>query len=359
MNKKFIAFVIISSFVFGGIGGWVLVRYVFPGLNSNKFFARWNLLPQTAPLVMTRVEEVHVNEGTDSVTAIQHVQPWVVGIVSGPDQAHATLSAAGVILTSDGLIATTKSAIPASTGAKQTAAPVINVVFPDGATSQATVKAEDSASDIVFLKANVNGEPTASFGYPSEMQLGQRIIVLSPTLDEHEAAVQVSYLSSTVRSLNPLAVYSSETIAETFGVDGATGLDGAAVVALDGSVEGLFDHDGLVTADTVRSAMNSYFSQGKIVRTQLGVKYQYTPISLASLYGTQQGAAVTAVATGSAAAQAGFQVGDVVTQVGGTAVSLDSTFESLLGRYSDGQTVPFTVKRGKDTVTLTVKISQK
>ncbi len=268
MNKKLVTFIILSSFIFGGIGGWVLVRYVLPRLNQNSFFVRWNLLPQTAPIVITNQQVVHEDEGTDSIAAIQHSQPWVVGIVSpaSPTQGS-VLQGAGLTLTSDGLVATTKAALGAELKTGNTA-----VVFADGTVGHATVAAQDPASNLVFIKvAGVSGEPTASFDEPSQLELGERVIVLSPSLDEHQGVDNLTYLSSTTENLNPSTDYSTDTVATTFGIDGATGASGSAIVALDGNVEGLFDSSGVITSDTVKSAMGTYFASGKIEREELGL----------------------------------------------------------------------------------------
>jgi regulator of sigma E protease len=63
-------------------------------------------------------------------------------------------------------------------------------------------------------------------------------------------------------------------------------------------------------------------------------------------------ARVDKVEAGSAAAAAGFQVGDVVTTIDGTAIDSFSEMQRIVGIRA-GEKLTFTVKRGDSTVTLT------
>jgi regulator of sigma E protease len=63
-------------------------------------------------------------------------------------------------------------------------------------------------------------------------------------------------------------------------------------------------------------------------------------------------ARVDKIETGSAAAAAGFQVGDVVTTIDGTQIGSFSDMQRIVGTHA-GDTLTFTVKRGDTTVQLT------
>src|SRR4051812_13660982 len=110
MTRKHLASLVIGIILLGGISGWFFVRYLIPKLNTIPFLVKYNLAPSAGPLVINTREEVRVNEGSDSIAAIQRVKPWQVGLLAGTDPLHTDIKGTGVIITSDGLIATTKNA---------------------------------------------------------------------------------------------------------------------------------------------------------------------------------------------------------------------------------------------------------
>ncbi|GAC1412403.1 MAG: trypsin-like peptidase domain-containing protein [Candidatus Doudnabacteria bacterium] len=354
MTKKAIVFVVLCSFFIGGLGGWLLNRYVLPKINSIPLLVKYNLAPQTSPLIINRTEEIRVNEGSDSIAAIQKVKPWLVGVVGGSDLNHPVVTFGGIVLTSDGLIALSKNALASNRNS------AINISFSDGVVSPAVIKASDPASDLVFVKVDRNNLATASLGYPKDMQLGQRIIVLSPTINEFQPTDRVSFLSAEVKNPGD-KVYSADMINQTFKVDDLTAVpDGSMVLSLDANVQGIYSNSSIITADTIRSALNSYFANGKISRIQLGFSYGIFPKAAALINQTQQGVLVrklegkAAVVAGSSAAKAGLQEGDLITSVNNVKLDLDNTLEEQLGKLKNGDVAIFGIKRNKQDQTLSL-----
>jgi prepilin-type processing-associated H-X9-DG protein len=337
MSKKQVLFIILCSLIIGGFGGWLFNRFLIPKINTIPFLVKYNLAPQTSPLVINKREEIRVNEGSDSIAAIQKVKPWLVGIVNGTDVNNAEIKAGGVVLTSDGLIAVPKSALQNLKA--------VNVVFVDGSVLPATIKTSDTASDLAFIKVERNNLATASLGYSKDMQLGQRIIVLSPTLTEYEPLAHVSYLSSEAKIRNE-KLYSADQITQTFKVDDLTGvLNGSMALSLDGNVQGIYAGTNILTADTMRSALNSYFSTQKISRAQFG--FSYAPISkvVANLYSLTSGAVVKSFTSKSALVE-----GDIITAVNDAEINVDNSLEDLLQRVKIGETVRLRVIRDAQTL---------
>ena len=193
MNRKSVLFVILASIILGGLSGWFFVRLVAPKLNTVSFFRNINFLPSSSPLVINTREEIRVIEGSDSVAAIQRAKPWLVGILAGKDFSTTKVSSSGIFVTSDGVIATTKTALselyPIDANLPQQK---FTVVVSDGRALPATFRALDPASDLVLLKAEGGNFATASFGQPRELKLGQRIIVLSASLGQYLAKDAIS-----------------------------------------------------------------------------------------------------------------------------------------------------------------------
>jgi serine protease Do len=352
MTKKQITFIIFCSLILGGLGGWILMRFALPKLNTISILRKYNLVPKTSPLTIHTREEIRVNEGSDSVAAIQRVRPWVVAIISGTDQSNSQVQGAGLIITSDGLIATLKSALPPSQPYR--------IALSDGTVLTANLVASDTASELVFLKASASNLATASLGFPKDLQLGQRIVILSPSLGQFQGSDSISFLSSEVRNINPSKILFSDRLNRTFGVSSVyDASEGAVTFSLDANVQGLFSKNAIVTSDVIKSALSSYFATGAIQRPALGLYYQVIPKTLSNLYNIPEGVVVkrpdaktSAILVGSSAALAGFIEGDIITQVNNSKITFDNSFEELLANFGVGQTVSFTVVRGFKTLQL-------
>lgn len=72
---------------------------------------------------------------------------------------------------------------------------------------------------------------------------------------------------------------------------------------------------------------------------------------------TANGARVLDVEANSAAAQAGLQVGDVITAIGGTTIDQNHQIADLIKAKKPGDKVDLTVTRGTQTLTLNVALA--
>jgi S1-C subfamily serine protease len=358
MNKRIIWTIVLSSIILGGISGWVIVRFVAPKLNTIPFFAKNNLLPANAPLVINTREQVRVTEGSDSVAAIQRAKPWLVGIVSGKDIVSARVVASGILVTSDGLIATTKNAV----GSEKS----FVIVFSDGNTSQAAVAAVDPASDLVLLKAEGQNLPTSPFGITDELRLGQRMIMLSASASTYQAQNKIVTLSSETRNQRQGVIY-SDVINTSFAIDGTAGLpEGAMALSLDALVQGIYSSTGIITSDTIKSALNSYFANKAIQRNTAGLYYQNISKSYSSAFKLPQGILVrrpdprtSAVVPGGSAAVAGILENDVITSVNGTEITEDNSFEKLLNQKAPGETLKLKVARAGQVLDVNLVVGKR
>jgi len=258
-----------------------------------------------------------------------------------------------LILTSDGLIATT---------AAVQNKPQLTVKLMDGTLVQnAKVVAADPASPLVFVKIDASRLPTASFGNPNDLQLSQRMIALLPSIGENQSQDAVAYLTGLLRDNDYNAVFSSERLARTFSIAAFKNLpEGSVILDATGSVQGLYSGSGIIPANVISDALSSYFNNSsKIVRNQLGINYQYIPKVLAAANAEKQGIVLKrsdkpAVLPGSPAQKAGLLEGDIIYAVDDTQIDLNNNFETLLSRRKPGDTVKFSVQRGKDLKTINV-----
>jgi serine protease Do len=360
MTRKQVIFVILSSIIIGGISGWIFVRVIAPKLNSLPLFVKYNWQPANPPLVINTREEVRVIEGSDSVAAIQKARPWLVGIMSGRDLATAKVQSSGIILTGDGLIATSKNSFAVD-------ALTVNVLLSDGRVLPAKIVATDPASELALIKVEANNLPTSSFGVPNDLRLGQRMILLSSTMTEFQANNVISHLATELKNRKE-GVLSADRIHTTFAVnetDLAGVQEGSMVLSLDAQVHGVYTTSGIITADAIKSGMNSYFKNGKIVRNSVGLNYQYITKGLSEALKLPVGVIIKrsanqpAVVLGSPAAQAGLLEDDVITKVNETDVNADNSFEDLLSRFTPGETVRLRVERKGEIKNINLNIGSR
>ena len=343
MSKKAIAFVILSSLILGAIGASIWQRYLVPELNTVPFLVRYNLAPRSAgPLVINTTQQIRVNEGSDTIAAVQTVEPWTAAILSAGQ-----VIGGGLIVTSDGLIATTQEA---------ELQPNLAVKLFDGTIfSGAAVVASDPSSSLVFVKINASGLATANFGSPQNLQLSQRMLALLPSGGDSQATDIVSYLSSTLNYINYSQTFSSEKNQRTFGVGAIQNImPGATIFSSDGAVQGISSGSEIIAAGTIQSALNSYFNnRGKIVRNLIGINYEYISKINAQLNSQKQGvvlkrsATAPAVVLGSPAQKSGLLEGDIIYAIDDTQIEANNNFEDLIQRHKPADIIKLSIQSGK------------
>src|SRR5206468_8168575 len=115
-----------------------------------------------------------------------------------------------------------------------------------------------------------------------------------------------------------------------------------------------------IPANLARSVMDQLIEKGKMERGFLGVGIQDLTPELARQFkvpDNTSGALVTQLEERSAAAEAGLQTGDVITELNGTPVKDRRNLQLMVGRLAPGEKVAMKVLRdGKEkTFTVTLK----
>ncbi|QMU79403.1 PDZ domain-containing protein [Streptacidiphilus sp. PB12-B1b] len=113
-----------------------------------------------------------------------------------------------------------------------------------------------------------------------------------------------------------------------------------------------------IPASTVTDLANQMIKDGKVVdsgRAALGITTR-TLLADSSGSGSETGAGVVGVTSGGPAAKAGIQPGDVITKLGGTAITSSSQLSQVLATMQPGQKVPVGYVRGGSTRSTTVTL---
>ncbi len=236
----------------------------------------------------------------------------------------------------------------------------ITVKLSNGATYKATLVGTDPSTDLAVLKISAPASvlhPLA-LGDSSAVRVGQAVVAIgSPFgLDESVTAGIVSALHREITAPNNF------TIADSIQTDAAInhGNSGGPLLDLTGKVIGVTSqiesdsggNDGVgfaIPSNTVRSIVTQLIAGGDVQHAYLGVG-----IATAS-----NGVRLTDVRSGTPAAKAGLQVGDVITALDGKRIGDATELGSAIDAKRPGDTVALTYLRNGQTKTATVTLAQR
>jgi 2-alkenal reductase len=193
-------------------------------------------------------------------------------------------------------------------------------------------------------------------------------------LGEFRNTVTVGVISATGRSLDTGNGYAMEDLLQT---DAAInqGNSGGPLVNLNGEVVGINSlivrggngstavAEGLgfaIPSNTMQTISERIISQGYFARPYMGVNYQAINPSIARRYNlpTEWGAYINRVESGSPAAQAGLQRGDIIIRVGDTVIDEETSYINALFDFQPGDQVAITIIRDGNEQTVNVTLGE-
>jgi serine protease Do len=273
----------------------------------------------------------------------------------------------GVIYRSDGYIITNDHVIQ---GARE-----VNVAFADGTTERGQVVAGDPRADIAVVKVNRDNLPAAKFSDDKDLVVGQLAVAIgSPS--GFESTVTSGVISGLNREVPPEFTGRFEpSLVDLIQTDAAIspGNSGGALVDRDGEVIGInvaylppqqtgAENIGFaIPSDTATSVANQLIETGKVTYPYLGVYTSDLTSEDAQRFGlsVDSGAIVERVESGSAAAEAGVQRGDIIVALGNTPIETSGDLLGALRDYKPGDTTQLTLLRNGEKTTLNVTLGQR
>lgn len=349
--------VILLSFIFGGFGGILADRYLFPYLTGLSQFEKYKFLrPAETKIIIKKEESLQDN----FLELVKKVRPYVVSIAPRGEltnffgRANRLKSGGqGVILTSDGIILTTRAAV-------QKQADFL-VIFSDGKNYQTDKIFFDPASDLVFLKVKADNLPAIEMTSLANLFLGQKVLILNDLfINESESAV-----FGTVVSLNKEENFKPQKEELDSFISVQVDLNkfssGGPVFDVNGKMIGVINKISqtpkVVASDDIDSPLSDLIKNEKIERVKLGIKYfPVTPDfayfkNLSKSYGIflPQYAVKDSVEKGGPADQAGILPGDLIYEINGREIKGADTYFRLLQEKNKGEEVEISYSRkGKE-----------
>jgi serine protease Do len=264
----------------------------------------------------------------------------------------------GFIISSDGLILTNAHVVRE---AKQ-----VTVKLSDRREFSAQVLGSDPATDIAVLKVDAKGLPTVQLGDPKQVQVGDYVLAIGAPYGFEQTATQ-GIVSAKGRSLpgdsvvpfiqTDAAVNPGNSGGPLFDASGRVIGVNAQIYSQSGGFQGLAFS---IPVDVALKIKDQIVAHGKVEHARLGVTLQDLSAPLASSFGLEapDGALVSSVQPGSAAAKAGLKAGDVITSVDGEPVRVAGDVSSRVGLARPGDKLKLELWRDKKRVSETVALGR-
>lgn len=262
----------------------------------------------------------------------------------------------GFIISSDGLILTNAHVVR---DAKD-----VTVKLSDRREFRAKVLGTDAPTDIAVLRIEAKDLPTVRLGDPGKLEVGDPVLAIGSPFGLEQTATQ-GIVSAKGRSLPGDAVvpFIQTDAAVNPGNSGGPLFDGSgSVVGINAQIYSQSGgYQGLSFAIPINVALkikDQIVKTGKAQHARLGVTVQELNQSLAESFGMArpEGALVANVSPESAAAKAGIQTGDVITQVNDQPINRSGELSSVIGLSAPGERVKLKVWRDKAWKELDVKL---
>jgi len=224
----------------------------------------------------------------------------------------------------------------------------------------------DERSDIALLKVDATDLPTVKLGSSSELKVGEWVLAIgSPFGFDH--SVTAGIVSAKGRSLP------DDTYVPFIQTDVAInpGNSGGPLFNLDGEVVGvnslIYSRTGgfmglsfAIPVDVMKNVVDQLKTLGKVSRGWLGVLIQDVTHELAESFGMEkpQGALVAKVLSDSPAANANFQVGDIIINFDGIEIERSADLPPIVGKTPVNSSIETVVIRQGKRVSLNVTIGE-
>lgn len=220
-------FAVLFIFFIGAIGGLWSQAFLLPYIAANpefkdmQFVKDWN----SRTTIVNQTSEVIINQDEAVERGIETARNIVVGVRS-----TAGTAGSGLIVTSDGLIVTWASFVPAGFTA--------TVLFENGESFPAQVIKRDLVNNLALLKIEKSGLHTTRFS--DDVRIGNRVFLVGMLFEVN--GVQATANEGIITVVN-------ETIIQT-NISERSILDGSSLFDIEGRVVGLtyMNREGKVSA---------------------------------------------------------------------------------------------------------------
>ena len=281
-----------------------------------------------------------------------------------------TSTGTGIVMTADGYILTNAHVVDGATE--------VTVMLNDDSEEneyKATVIGSDTSADIAVLKIQANNLTPAEFGDSDKLVVGDYAYAIgnplgfdlantftpgiisglnrTVTINENEMnLIQTSAAINSGNSGGPLVNSKGQVIGIV-----SSKISSSYYSSNSASVEGLGFAIPITNAQKIIDDLVTY---GYVTgRPQLGITAEDITETMARYYNVPVGVYIRFMETDGAAAEAGMQVGDIITGVNGETISTYEDLSSKLKQFNAGDTIKVTFYRNNEEMTVDVTLHEK
>ena len=319
---------------------------------------------------LSKIETVQLETGKDLTAAEVYAANVnsTVGITTSITtnfwgfQTTSAASGSGFIISTDGYILTNYHVIESSDS--------ITVSLYDGSAYDAALIGYDESNDIAVLKVEADNLSPVILGDSDNLNVGDSVVAIGNPLGELTFSLTAGLVSAMDREVTLSSSVTMNLIQTDCAIN--SGNSGGALFNMYGEVIGVtnakysssssseasIDNIGFaIPINSVRSIVESIIEKGYISSPYIGIGILDVSEET-QMYGVPSGIAVQSVTEDAPAAQAGLQIGDVITSVNGTAMDTN-TFINFVGAASIGEQLTLNVYRQGEILEITVTIGEK
>ena len=333
---------------------------VGPTVRVDQILSAWDVVQPPAAVSADDTEVLDAYSQA-VVNAVERVGPAVVSVSvareaperfrrRGMPEFHGAGS--GAIITPDGYVLTNSHVVR---GAER-----IELRLQDGRTLIGQTVGDDPHSDLAVVRVHESGLPAAELGDSSRLRVGQLVIAIGNPLG-FQATVTTGVVSALGRSLRAQSGRLIENIIQT-DAPLNPGNSGGPLVDSRGRVVGIntaviYGSQGIcfaIPVSTAKWVTAQLIREGKVRRAYLGISGQVAAITrglvLEYALPAETGVRVAEVQPGTAAAEAGLRLGDIIVRIGDAVVTTPDDLQRALGVHPIGGALPVEVLRGAERV---------
>ena len=271
-------------------------------------------------------------------------------------------SGTGFFITSDGYVITNYHVIEGGTE--------VTITTHDDEEYAAEIVGYEENNDLAVLKVEGENLPCVTIGSSSDLLVGDQVVAIGNVLSTFASSLTVGYVSGVDRVVETqgvamnmiqtdVAINSGNSGGPLFNMKGE--VVGITTAKFSGQSSSGVSIEGIgfaIPMDDVTGMIEDLKSFGYVTGAYLGVMVLDVDAT-AQFYGVPAGAYVESVTAGSAAQKGGIQDKDIITEVGGYAVTSVSDLTRVLRKFTAGETVSVEVYRSGHMKTLTVTLDEK
>jgi len=275
-----------------------------------------------------------------------------------PQQAPVHGEGSGFIVSPDGTILTNAHVV---SGASE-----VTVRMTDRREYVAKVVGVDTKSDVAVIRIPAKNLPTVKVGDTRNLKVGEWVVAIGAPFG-FENSVTAGIVSAKGRTLpdsgyvpfiqTDVPINPGNSGGPLFNMRGEVVGINSQIYTRSGGYQGV---SFSIPIDVAMGVSQQLQTRGHVTRGKLGVVIQNVDQALADSFGLPQpeGALVSSVEKGGAAAQAGIEPGDVILKVNGNPVSQSNELPAVIAGLAPGTTVKLEIWRQHAGKEVSVKLAE-